>query len=99
MTYQYQELAVGPSGDHRTIVKDGVAIIEGFLMLEQVQKLNKVVDVESRPRLTSFVPDHVHVARVVSTTCRCDYWLGYGAVIENDPRSSKRAEMTPRPAC
>nr|AEV21219.1 putative oxygenase [Periglandula ipomoeae] len=117
-----------PVAVHRAIVEDGVAIIEGFLSLGQVQKLNSDVDAplnafRKQPKpaiadaeklwMADFVPEHV--ARVhnlvgfsnvfrqeilnhefMHEICRLtfmesgDYWLGYGAVIENGPGTTEQ---------
>ncbi|KAG5971522.1 hypothetical protein E4U58_007484 [Claviceps cyperi] len=138
MTSQHQEHArtkrfsiqSDPAEIHRAIVEDGVAIVEGFLTPEQVQKLNKDADaplkadreqLKLKPDkkddthfwLADFIPDHV--ARVhnlvdfsycfrheilnhelLHKICRLtfqesgDYWLGYGAVIENGPGTTEQ---------
>ncbi|KAG6072263.1 hypothetical protein E4U15_007017 [Claviceps sp. LM218 group G6] len=138
MTTQHQEHArtkrfsiqSDPAEIHRAIVEDGVAIIEGFLTPEQVQKLNKDADAplkadREKSRLKPDKTDDTefwladlildHVARVhnlvdfshcfrheilnhelLHKICRLtfqesgDYWLGYGAVIENGPGTSEQ---------
>nr|ATW01306.1 EasH [Claviceps gigantea] len=117
-----------PVAIHQAIVEDGVAVIEGFLTPEQVEKLNRDVDARllayrnrARPEVTDkqklwtadFVLEHVarvhnlvdfsHVFRheilnhgLLHEICRRtfwesgDYWLGFGAVIENGPGTEQQ---------
>jgi len=117
-----------PTAVHRAIIEDGVAIIQGFLSPEQVERLNRDVDgplhafrKQTKPTakdskrlwMADFVPEQV--ARVhnlvgfstvfrddimnhefMHEICRLtfmesgDYWLGYGAVIENGPGTAEQ---------